>query len=133
MDYTERKTKLSNLKTKLSGKSVDASQVTSFKKDIPEWKYGVSQNGYDRAVEKIISESNTLKGVKSIIIADINSRIDYLDQLIEMQYNSNKHLVYNFKVPTKDLKQADIDSETRQRIRNANLDSSVEKRLLAQV
>lgn len=133
MDFTERKQKLESFKSTLASKTIDSSTITSFEKQISSWKFGVSQTGYENFISKVISKVDKVEEAVTQINSDIDSRIDYLEQEIEHQYNSNKHLLYSVSSNGGKKKKPEINAEIRQKIINANLDSTVQKKLLSLV
>lgn len=133
MDYTQRKEALENFKSVFSVGNIDSSDITSFEKNIDTWLHGVSQTGYSEFIGKVISEVDSLTSSLSQIISDIESRISYLEDKIESQYNANKYLLTSVSSNGGKKEKSEINSEIRQKIRNANLDSSVKTRLLNQV
>jgi hypothetical protein len=133
MDFTERKQKLQSFKSTLSSKKIDASTITSFEKEISSWKFGVSQTGYENFISKVISKVEDLEEAVTQINSDIDSRIQYLEQEIEHQFNSNKYLLYSVNSNGGKKKKAEINTEIRQKIINADLDSTVQRKLLSLV
>lgn len=133
MDFTERKQKLESFKSTLASKTIDSSTITSFEKQISSWKFGVSQTGYENFISKVISKVDKVEEAVTQINSDIDSRIDYLEQEIEHQYNSNKHLLYSVSSNGGKKKKPEINAEIRQKIIHANLDSTVQKKLLSLV
>lgn len=127
MNYQERISKLETFKTQISGGTTENS-TDGFSSDIAEWSGGSSKGKYTTYISKVISDSKKISKQKKKFLADIDTRIDYIQNQFNNEFNRYRTVVnsiHDSDIEKRKTKKQDylnsltIDSSVKSKLRNS--------------